>query len=98
MGVTILCEGSLLYRYKPYLCKTFMQAEGGGVSRSAWFKHRWFRAQCDPFKKNVLTIMKFWGVIEHPLLTPFGVLNWHMQLSTPKGVTVKLFINFNSEV
>ena len=33
---------------------------------------------------------------EHTLLTPFGLLNWHMQPSTSKGVTVTLFINFNS--
>ena len=34
---------------------------------------------------------------EHSLLTPFGVLNWHMQPSTPKGVTVTHSL-FNSVV
>ena len=62
---------------------------------------------CDCFKKTFsylrcnhryYTLRTFvgysiYGVTEHPLLTPFGVLNWHMQPSTPKGVMGTLFIN-----
>ena len=63
--VKVHCCIVISHIFARYLCKQKV-VEWLKVSRSAWFKHRWFRAQCDPFKKKVVTIIKFWGVIEHP--------------------------------
>ena len=43
----------------------------------------------------LLNFVFFTHLGEHPSLTPGGVLNWHMQPSTPQDVVVAIFKQCN---
>ena len=59
--VKVHCCIVISHIFARQLCKQKV-VEWLKVSRSAWFKHRWFRAQCDPFFKKTLSQLLNFGV------------------------------------